>query len=210
MGRIPNGINGPIVGKVGTVVGSSWKVEPYLKGPYKKRTKRVSQKELANRHKFGLAQEWLRPITNFVREGFKGYAERVEGFIAAKSWLLKNAIEGEGFNIRINPALMKVGHGDLPLSADITASVNDDLYLQFTWDTSRVEGGSPQDQVMLMAYNIQRKFSYRVLFGQFRSAGKDGFSLGPAKGETFHLYLAFIAADRSRRSDSVYLGAISV
>jgi hypothetical protein len=210
MARLKSGIIGPISGKVGTVIGSTWKGQPYLKAAHKPRTKRISQKELANRRKFAMAQEWLRPLTKFVREGFKGYTETVEGFVAAKSWLLKNSFEGEGADLRINPALVKLSHGDLPLSADIIASVNDDMYLQFTWDPSRVEGGSPMDQVMLMAYNIKRGFGYRVLYGQFRSAGSDGFSLGPAKGETFHLYLAFMAEDRSRQSDSVYLGAISL
>jgi hypothetical protein len=62
MGRLVSGINGPIIGKVGDVVGSSWKGIPYLKGKYKKRAKNVSDKELANRERFAKAQAWLAPI----------------------------------------------------------------------------------------------------------------------------------------------------
>jgi len=60
MGRFTNGINSPIQGKVGTVVGSSWKGIPYVKSAYKKRTKKISKKEAGNRSKFGEAQFWLK------------------------------------------------------------------------------------------------------------------------------------------------------
>ena len=95
MGRYTSGINGPVLGKVGSVIGSSRRGVPYLKGPYKKRTKKVSKKEMANRNKFALAQEWLKPLLPFVRIGFRGYSERSEGFVSAKSLLLKNAFEGD-------------------------------------------------------------------------------------------------------------------
>jgi hypothetical protein len=79
MGRLINGINGAFEGKVGSVVGSSWKGIPYIKSAYKKRTKKVSAKELANREKFAMAQDWLKPLLPFVREGYKGYSSTVEG-----------------------------------------------------------------------------------------------------------------------------------
>jgi hypothetical protein len=63
MGRLLTGINGPIYGKVGSVIGSSRNGVPYIKGLYKKRTLKVSEKELANRQKFAAAQAWLRPRT---------------------------------------------------------------------------------------------------------------------------------------------------
>jgi hypothetical protein len=85
MGRLISGINGPIQGKIGTVIGSSRNGVPYVKGPYKNRTLKVSVKELANRKKFAAAQYWLSPILNFVHEGFKGFSQRSQGFVAAKS-----------------------------------------------------------------------------------------------------------------------------
>ena len=62
MGKLINGIYGSFEGKVGTVVGSSWKGIPYIKSAYKQRTKKVSEKELANRNKFAMAQAWLKPL----------------------------------------------------------------------------------------------------------------------------------------------------
>jgi len=210
MGRLTGGINGPIRGKVGTVIGSSWKGIPYLKGPYKKRTLKVSKKETGNRSKFSEAQYWLKPLLKFVREGFKGYTPTVEGFVAAKSYLLLNAFEGEQPDIRINPALVKVSYGDLPLSNNIAVAQIDGGAVHFSWDTAAVEGGNARDQVMLLAYDIENGKAYFTTTGQFRSVGADVLHIDPTPGKTWHFYVAFTAADRSRQSDSVYLGEATV
>ncbi len=67
----------------------------------------MSKKELLNRKKFAAAQAWLAPILDFVREGFRGYSKRSQGFVAAKSWLLKNGFTGQGEDLHIDPALSK-------------------------------------------------------------------------------------------------------
>ena len=113
MGRLINGIHGPFVGKVGSVIGSSWKGIPYIKAAHKARTKTVSTAEKGNRNKFAMAQRWLKHVLEFVRIGFKGYTPTVEGFLAAKSLLLRNSFEGVKPDIFINPALVKLGHGTL-------------------------------------------------------------------------------------------------
>ncbi|MBO9571747.1 MAG: hypothetical protein J7497_05995, partial [Chitinophagaceae bacterium] len=154
MARIPMGINGAIQGKVGTVIGSSWKGIPYIKAAYKKRTGKVGKKEKANRTKFGDAHRWLQPILDFVRQGFKGYTPTVEGFTAAKSYLLLNGFEGVAPDISINPALVKVSSGNLPLSDDITVEKTTNNQLLFSWSPSYVEDGSNKDQAMLLAYDI--------------------------------------------------------
>src|SRR6185369_13168731 len=94
MARLISGINGPFVGKVGSVVGSSWNGIPYMKKKYAKRTKNITVEEKQNRSKFAMAHFWLQPLLEFVREGFKDFSPRSRGFNAAKAHLLKNAFEG--------------------------------------------------------------------------------------------------------------------
>ena len=214
MGTTPHGINGPIKGKVGTVHGSSRNGKPYIKGPSKKRTTKITATEAANRVHFDYTHSWLKPITEFVREGFRGfvYKDTSEGYVAAYSYLIKHALEGEKPNRTINPALMQVSYGSLPLPKNIAVEQISSDALKFTWDKEYVRDGShPQDQVMLLAYEVeQQKVAINVL-GQFRDVGEDYFKLGPAcKGYNLHIYVAFVAADRSRRSHSVYLGPITI
>jgi hypothetical protein len=211
MGRLVNGINGPILGKVGSVIGSSRNGVHYIKGPYKNRTLKVSEKEMANRQKFKLAQAWLHPLLNFVRDGFRGYSQRSQGFVSAKSLLLKNAVVNNGSGLRVDPSLVKVSFGSLPLPENLTVKTTEDRELEFTWNP-----GSPSwpdshsDQIMTLAYNVQSGEAEMNTTGQFRSVGRDILSLKKIEGKTFHVYAAFTAGDRSRQSDSVYLGEFKV
>lgn len=207
MGRLISGVNGPFLGKVGKAVGSSRNGIPYLKGPYKKRTLKVSAKELANRKKFALAQAWLSPLVEFVREGFKGFSQRSYGFIAAKSWLLKNAFVNDDSGLRIDPALVKVSSGDLPLPENLAVVLTENGDLKFTWDPGLILWDSAgRDQIMLLAYDVEKAEVEFTTTGQFRSTGTDILSLDKTKVKNVHVYAAFSAADRSRQSDSVYLG----
>jgi Family of unknown function (DUF6266) len=210
MGRLVNGINGPFVGKVGSVIGSSWKGVPYMKGVYKQRTGKASPGEQANRNKFRLAQSWLAPTVNFVREGFRNYSPRVEGFLAAKSWLLLHSFEGIPPDISINPALVKLSHGTLPLSSDLRVELIEDSHIKFSWNPEKIPDGNVKDQAMLLAYDIYHSYVTYQLTGQFRETGTDILQLPPIKNRTYHIYFAFVADDRSRQSDSAYLGIINI
>lgn len=206
MGRLIGGINGPIHGKIGNVVGSSRNGIPYVKGPYKKRTPNVSDKEMANRKKFAAAQAWLKPVLEYVREGFRGYSRRAQGFVAAKSWLLNNAFVSDESGLHIDPAQVKLSSGDLPLPADLKVSFTDGGDLQFTWNPAQKDQPGSFDQIMMLAYDVEKGVVHLNTTGQFRSTGSDTLNLIQSHGNHYHVYAAFSAADRSSQSESIYLG----
>ncbi|MFI5194447.1 MAG: DUF6266 family protein, partial [Chitinophagales bacterium] len=78
----------------------------------------------------------------------------------------------------------------------------------FSWNPARIEDGHTKDQVMLLAYDIYHRNATTIIPGQFRETGTDSMQLPPQEMRTYHIYLAFVAHDRSRQSNSVYLGAI--
>lgn len=210
MGRLLNGLNGPFIGKVGSVIGSSRNGNPYIKGPYKKRTKKVSEKELANRHKFSLGQAWLSPLVDFIREGFKKNGLASRSFIDAKSYILKNAFEGLSPNYTINPSLVKVSNGELNLPEEIKVEHLNSGQLRFSWNNDQLAKNHPDDQVMLLAYDIKRAYVFCTTTGQFRKTGEDFLAIDETPGNTYHIYFAISAADRNSQSNSVYLGEINV
>lgn len=212
MATYTDGINGNFKGKVGTVIGSSWKGKAYMKSLHHPRTIPPHKLEQQNRNKFGMAHHWLKPedVKAFVRAGFKGYSPTVEGFLAAKSCLLKNSFTNDGDEMVIDPALAQVSYGDLPLPANITADKTAPDELQITWDAVERNTEGACDQLMILAYDIENGEAISNITGQFRYVGKDSLGLPPAEPErTYHIYAAFVAADRSCQSASVYLGTVN-
>lgn len=212
MATYTDGINGHFKGKVGTVIGSSWKGKFYMKSLHHPRTIPPHKKEQQNRNKFAMAHHWLKPeeVKAFVRAGFKGYSPTVEGFLAAKSCLLKNAFTGEGEEMGIDPALAQVSYGELPLPTNIAAVKTAPNELQITWDAVEKQLEEACDQLMVLAYDIENGEANATTTGQFRYVGEDTLELTPAIPErTYHIYAAFVAADRSRQSTSVYLGTVN-
>lgn len=212
MATYTDGINGNFKGKVGTVIGSSWKGKPYMKSLHSPRTIPPHKEEQRNRNKFGMAHRWLKPeeVKDFVRAGFKGYSPTVEGFLAAKSCLLKNSFTSDGEEMIIDPALAQVSYGNLPLPANICAVKIAPDEVQITWDALGKNTEGACDQLMILAYDIENGEATSNITGQFRYVGTDTLEIPPAKPErTYHIYAAFVAADRSCQSASVYLGTVN-
>jgi hypothetical protein len=177
----------------------------------KPRTSPPGKMEMANRKKWALSQSWLQPITQFVQIGWKGYSLKSEGFIAAKSYLLKNAFEFVADDVVINPALAKLSSGILPIPATIKAVQKESGVVQFIWDKKfDYEKAHEGDQILMLAYNVEEKDAEYNLVGHTRKTGSDVLDLSSEKPGRYHLYAAFISYDRTRQSDSVYLGSIVI
>lgn len=211
MAKFTLGITGPFQGKVGRVIGASWKGIPYMRALPRKRTSPPTAGELANRKKWALSQQWLQPVQDFVRIGFKGYSPRSEGFIAAKSYLLKNAIVVKGEKVAIDPARVKLSWGDLPLPNNLQLTRLEGKLVQFTWDPKFHDDISHEgDQIMMLAYNVEKDRVVDNLYGRVRGHGSDILDIDTSKTGTFHIYAAFVAHDRSRQSESMYMGTVEL
>lgn len=204
MARLVNGINGPIIGKVGTVTGSHRNGKGYIKANPIRRAPQTPN-ELAAKQRFAAAHYFLIPMLGYLREGFRHQPKK--GYNGAKSYTLLHAMEGESMQRQVNPELVKVSLGDLPLSPALTVSYENGELL-FSWNTASPLGGSLYDQLMPLAYCIDKlsTIAYYNTTGALRKSGTD--SLRVRKGLTYHVYVAFTAADRSKNATSLYLGMV--
>lgn len=217
-----NGILGPLKGKIGPVVGSNWRGIPYIKSvPVRK--KPPSQKELENRHIFAFTQRWLEPIKVFLKQGFNNYSQTNYGVNAAKSFLYKHALIKNGMDSRIDPSRMQVSFGDLSLPENIQIEWTKDSpdghndeepkegTLTITWDVPANRSSndfSLNDQVMVLAYDIEEGEAHGVLHESFRKTGHQSIPLSYGAEYTYHVWVAFVSADRKRQSHSLYMGAV--
>lgn len=212
MAKYEYGIQGSFSGKVGSVVGCYWKGIPYLRSLPKKRTGKISAAEAANRQRFALAQKWLKPLLPFVRQGFQQYSERVEGYVAAKSYLWHHAMIQENGLWKIEPENMLVSFGSLapPEQGAVTYDLENQELL-FSWDNQVGADKSLQlDQVMLLAYEPVSAQVFFQCTGTFRKMGEDRLAIHPQLcKQPVLLYMAFVSADRQSQSNSVFLGALT-
>lgn len=198
-------ILGTVSGRVGNVVVVKWKDKTIIRREPKERWSKPREHEIRNRSNFAVAHHWLKPVIDFVRAGFNGYPEASHAFNAAKSVNLKNAFEGKPKVF--NPALVQVSWGDLPMPENITVEKTGAKELTFSWEPSATKTHK-YDQAMLLAYDPVKKYRKYQLTGQFRTTGSDKLLLD--KKGNYHVYIAFVAADRTRQSMSQYLGCVEV
>lgn len=202
-----NGI-GSFSGKTGGLVGYQLNGRTIIRSVGVRR-KKATEKELKNRAKFALTQHWLQPLLPLLRVGFKNYAPTFQGFVAAKSYASKHALkQKEDGSYFIDPALMMVSYGSLPLPHKLKME-RDGLNLVITWeDITEVH---ISQNVMAFAYDPIS----RIIVGD-TSLSKRHFNRAEltlyedTEEHEYYVYIAFIAYDHSAQSNSYYLGAVTV
>ncbi len=81
MGKIFTGVNGGFSGKVGSVIGSSWRSVNYMRGLSKPSDKATTEKQQAQRLRFATAIRFLKQISDVLNEGYAGQVtSRVTGY----------------------------------------------------------------------------------------------------------------------------------
>lgn len=208
MAVLKNGILGGFSGKVGNVVGYQSRNQDLMRSVPKPRTSPPTAGELANRKKFHEVQLWLSQIIPFLRVGFQDYAPTYGGFVAAKSYLMKNALVGEKPDQVIDPAKVLVSFGKLNQPTDTSVTINSSSSLTISWNA---EGHYPHDErIMYLIYEVGNR-ALSETAGPKRSKGIAEVELpGFFAGKKVLVYLAFIQEDRRDRSNSLFLGEMQI
>src|SRR5688572_9457477 len=95
MGKFSNGIFGNFYGKIGNVVGSSWRGIDYLRSlPKLNKNRQPSEKQLEQQARFALMTGFLNPLRDVLDIGYQNYASGVTAYNSALSANITNAISG--------------------------------------------------------------------------------------------------------------------
>lgn len=211
MGTIKQGILGGFSGKVGTVIGGSWKGISYMRSQAQSVKNPRTDGQLSQRSKFALALDFLKPLTDVVRTGFKLYANKQTAFNAAMSYTLANAISGDYPDYELNFASALISRGSLT-SATNGAATSANGSVTVTWgDNTGVGTAKATDKALIAVLNADKGEAVTVSAGEARSTVTQTVSV-PADwvGEEVQVYLGFISADAKEVANSVYLGAVTV
>ena len=153
MGTISKGILGGFSGKVGTVIGGTWKGIDYMRSQANKRSFDPSPAQLAQQLKFGLVMKFLQPMAALLEITFRDFAVRMTGINSAFAYTIKNAVTGVYPSFAIAYPLVLVSRGDLPnaLAPAVTSGAKSTLTFSWT-DNSGVGSASATDVGLFVAY----------------------------------------------------------
>jgi hypothetical protein len=211
MGTIRKGILGGFSGKVGTVVGASWRGISYIRSlPQKVRNPR-SDGQRSQRTKFSLAVSLLKPMNALLRVGWKLYAHRQSPFNAATSYTLANAITGDYPNYEIDVSKVLISRGSLTPAANGKATAEDGN-LVLSWnDNSGIGSAKPTDKALIAVINPIKDETITNAAGEERAAGTQTLVLPDDwSGDNVDVYLGFVSEDGKEVANSAYLGSIAI
>ena len=212
MSTINQGILGGFSGKVGTVIGGSWKGISYMRSIPASVSNPRTPAQLEQRAKFTAIVQFLRPLTAFLRIGFKSQAIKKSAFNAAMAFNFKNIITGIYPAFDIDYSKVSVSQGNLPGALNpLTTSVATGT-VRFAWeDNSWETDASDDDQAVLVVYNPARQAAVSVIGGITRAVGSQTITLPDSfTGDEVQCYIAFINANQSVISNSQYVSGLLV
>ena len=207
MGTIKKGVLGGFSGKVGSVVGASWKGIDYIRSlPASVKNPRT-EGQVTQRTKFTVALEFLRPIIAYLNVGFKPYASKQSPYNAAMSYNVSNAVTGTFPDFEMDYPNALVSKGSL-LGAEDASATTAAGSISFAWtDNSEVSNALSTDKAMPLAFNISKGQAVFKTNGAERSTEADTLTI-PANwsGDDVEVYLGFVSNDGLLVASSVYLG----
>ncbi|GGC20303.1 hypothetical protein GCM10011386_10260 [Parapedobacter defluvii] len=156
MATFKEGINGPFKGKVGSVIGSSWRKIHYMKGMRKvKRNKpKPSDKQAVQHHKFRLLNRFFMPIARVLDIGFRGHTSRATAKNVAFGYNYDHAFVEDGDQIKLNYPALKFSHGSLYTAGAEQASLIGEG-IKVIWDPKTYGVGGAMDDVgYAIAYSV--------------------------------------------------------
>ena len=209
MGKIAQGILGGLSGKVGNIVGGSWKGIDYIRIKPSSVANPRTEGQVNQRNKFTITLEYLQATSDFIKIGYKSFAVKKTEFNAAMSYVLNNAVGGIAPNFTIDYSLALLSRGSLSSVLNGSTDLATPGQVTFDWDDNSAEGNAnATDKAMVLVYNPSKKESVSILDGADRTVGSQVITIPSTyAGDTVELFMAFVSADGTQVSNSVYLGS---
>lgn len=211
MGKFNKGILGSFSGKVGNVVGASWRGITYMRSlPSGMRNPRT-EKQLTQRNKFSLVGKFLKTITPVVRVGFKNVAAATNSaYSAAMSYNIQNALRGEYPDIELDYERVAISRGSLYAANSMLVN-SESGKLEFLWDATLLNNTSTEDRVMVVAYNPSKGEASYDLNLATRADGTGLLEVPLTwEGNVVETFAAFVSEDGSQVSDTIYTGQVEI
>lgn len=209
MGKINTSIFGAVSGKVGNVIGASWKSVAYLRGKAAKVKYSNSEEQQTQRAIFKAVVKFVKPMKAFLNIAYKGVETNMTPYNSVTKRILTECIIKGDEGAEIDYSKVLVSKGGMPVLNDITATCSAGK-VSLSWsDKSDVSETkiSGDDNIMPLVFNLskqQAEFSTK----QFKRSDKSGDLELPEswKGDSILVYAGTKDKKNKDASDSIFLG----
>lgn len=212
MGKIAQGVLGGFSGKVGNIVGGTWKGIDYMRIKPANVSNPKTQGQLDQRSKFSTVLKFLQPLTDFLKVGFKLYAIKMTQFNSAMSYNLNNAITGTYPNFTIDYTKALVSRGSLVGAAGAAAASSSAGVVEFTWSDNSGSGNVlGTDKALLVVYNATKGYAVYDTAGASRATQAQNLTVpSDFSGDSVEAFIGFVSEDGKEVANSVYIGSVTV
>ncbi len=209
MATFEKGIVGGFSGKVGPIVGSSFRGLDVLKSKPKKSKRPPTPEQELYRLRFGLTVRFLSPLKRIITMGY-GNSEGVKSKMnQCISFHARNAVAGNYPDLEIDFSKVILTKGELDGANNTIVSNYSPSEVTFSWDDNSGKAlNKATDLAVMVVYN-QTRDRHLLLIGPDTRASETGTVSFPVyyPGDTIHCWFAFVSEDGASCSTSNYLGS---
>lgn len=210
MARYRNGINGPLNGKVGSVIAANWRGIDYLRSSWEV-SKPASPAQLNQRRRFAIAMGWLKPVLAMINIGFQSVKTAKTPLNAAVSYHMKYALVAEApdFQVDFSKAIFSLGTLLPPVITEISLEPESLVYLSWAAQVAHFFCAGT-DLATFIIYNPEKKKFITYKDAAMRADGEVMLELPPDfAGDRLQLYVFYVRSTGDEVSTSLYLGEIT-
>jgi len=212
MGTYNKGILGAFSGKVGPVVGASWRGIEVLRSAPKKTSREPTENQLAQREKFKTVTKFITPLKIVTSRYFGSDSGEQSRANRAMGYHLKEAVAYEDGVAKMIYTKVLISKGDLMGLQAPTVNAVANQVLQLAWeDNSGQATAKPTDKLVVVAFNPESGLSAIFLDAGTRADRTANVTLpSHFQGSQAQCWITFASVSEKLYATSVYMGEVGV
>lgn len=212
MGTYNKGILGAFSGKVGPVVGATWRGKDVMRSLPKKGNRLATEFQQAQRSKFAMTTEFLSGVQPVIKRYFGNDTGLKTRRNQAMSYLMKEAIVFNDPNYEWDYTKVLISKGDLLgiNNGQVVAGSGQDL--TFSWTDNSGQGEAQvTDKLVVVVYEPTSKATVYSLNAASRDDESATVQLPSfLSGLEVQVWATFVSSNDKLAATSIYIGAVMV
>jgi hypothetical protein len=211
MGTYNKGILGAFSGKVGPVVGASWRGKEVMRSLPKRSNRVATALQQQQRQKFTMVNDFLGGIQPVIKRYYGNDSGIKTRRNQAMSYLMREALVFNDPDYEWDYSKVLISRGDLTGIEDATLDVSAGAISVMWTDNSDQGEALADDQLVLVVYDPETKaVVYSLAAGERADEAAALAMPSYLDGAEVQVWATFVAADGKLFATSLYLGSITV